>query len=48
MKGKEIAKWLSGFFGGVFLGALVACPVKEVSLPVSIVICIALGYIGWK
>lgn len=45
---KEASKWISGFFGGIFLGALIACPAKEVSLPVSGVICVVLGYLGWR
>ncbi len=27
--------WISGFWAGVFLGALAACPAKHVSLPSS-------------
>jgi len=44
----ELAKWISGFFGGTFLGALVACPAKEVSLPISAVLSIVFAYLGWK
>jgi len=44
----EVCKWISGFGGGVFLGALAACPAKEVSLPVSAVISIVFAYLGWK
>jgi len=45
---KEIGKWISGFWGGIFVGALVACPVKEISLPVSTILSIVFGYLGWR
>jgi len=44
----EVYKWISGFWGGVFLGALVACSAKEASLPVSAVISIVFAYLGWR
>jgi len=45
---KELSKWISGFWGGVFIGALAVCPVKEISLPVSAALSIIFGYLGWK
>lgn len=48
MNGKEVAKWVSGFWAGAFLGALIACPAKEVSLPVSTVAAIVSAYVGWR
>lgn len=47
-KAKEICKWISGFGGGTFLGALIACPEKEISLPVSTILTIIFAYLGWK
>jgi hypothetical protein len=43
---KKATLWLSGFFGGCFLGALIACPAKALSLPVTAVLAIIFGYFG--
>jgi len=48
MRSKEVVKWSSLFLSGILLGASVLCPVKIVSLPVSTVICIVLGYMVYK
>ena len=45
---KTILWWFSGVVGGCFLGALIACPAKALSLPVTGVIAIVLGLIAWK
>lgn len=45
---KTILWWFSGFAGGCFLGALIFCPTKALSLPVTGVIAVALGLIAWK
>jgi hypothetical protein len=45
---KTILWWFSGFAGGCFLGALIACPAKSLSLPVTGVIAVDLGLIAWK
>jgi len=45
---KTILWWFSGFVGGCFLGALIACPAKALSLPVTGVIAVVLGLIAWK
>jgi len=37
---KTILWWFSGFAGGCFLGALIACPAKALSLPVMGVIAV--------
>jgi hypothetical protein len=46
MRMKGAFLWLSGFWGGVFLGALVACPAKAISLPVSAVLAAVFAYLG--
>jgi len=43
---KSVFKWLSGLWSGVFIGALVACPAKEISLPVSFVLALLFGLFG--
>ena len=43
---KTVYLWISGFWGGVFLGALVACPAKAVSLPVSAILAGAFAYLA--
>jgi len=45
---KTILWWFSGFVGGCFLGALIACPAKALSLPATGVIAVVLGLIAWK
>jgi len=45
---KELSKWISGLWGGIFIGALAVCPAKEISLPVSAILSAAFGYFGWK
>ena len=45
---KAILWWFSGFTGGCFLGALIAYPIKALSLPVTGVIVVVLGLITWK
>ena len=40
--------WFSGFAGGCFLGALIACPAKALSLLVTGVIAVVLGFVAWK
>lgn len=46
MDKKTVFKWLSGLWAGIFVGALAACPAKEVSLPVSLFLAVAFGYLG--
>jgi len=43
---KKIFLWLSGFFAGIFLGALISCPRKEISLPVSVLLCLLFGVLS--
>lgn len=45
---KTILWWFSGFAGGSFLGALIACPAKGLSLGVTGAIAVVLGIIAWK
>lgn len=45
---KAILWWFSGFAGGCFLGALIACPAKVISLLVTGVVAIVLGIIACK
>jgi len=44
---KTILLWFSGFAGGCFLGALIACPAKVLSLLTTGVVAIVLGIIAW-
>lgn len=46
MSRKSLLKWLSGLWSGIFVGALVACPAKEVSLPVSFILALLFGLLG--
>jgi len=43
---KTILWWFSGFAGGSFLGALIACPAKVLSLLVTGVIAVVLGVLA--
>jgi len=45
---KTILWWFSGFAGGCFLGAFIACPSKLLSLTVTGVIAIVLGIEAWR
>ena len=45
---KTILWWFSGFAGGCYLGALIACPAKTLSLPVTGIITIVLAIIAGK
>jgi hypothetical protein len=45
---KTILWWFSGFSGGCFLGALIACPAKGLSLTVTAVIAVVLGIVAWR
>ena len=45
---KPILWWFSGFAGGCFLGVLIACPAKAISLPVTGVIAVVLGLVAWS
>jgi len=45
---KTIFWWFSGFTAGCFLGALIACPAKAISLPVTGVIAVVLGLVAWS
>jgi len=45
---KTILWWLSGFTGGCFLGALIACPAKALSLSVTGAVAVVLGIIAWR
>ena len=45
---KTILWWFSGFAGGCFLGALIACPAKSLSLSVTGIIAVVSGIIAWK
>ncbi|MFQ6065998.1 MAG: hypothetical protein ACE5K3_01815 [bacterium] len=40
--------WFSGFAGGCFLGALIACPSKVISLLVTGVLAVVLGIMAWR
>jgi len=41
---KTILWWFSGFAGGFFLGALITYSAKSLSLPVTGVIAVVLGF----
>ena len=45
---KGFLYWLSGVWTGIFIGALVACPVRHVSAPLSIVIAVVLAILARK
>lgn len=45
---KIILWWFSGFAGGCFLGALIACPAKVLSLLTTGVITVLLGIIAQR
>ena len=47
-KMKTTLWWFSGFAGGCFLGALIACPAKGPSLLVTGVVAIVLGIVAWR
>lgn len=38
--------WLGGLWAGVAIGAAVACPVREISVPISIALAILFTVIG--
>jgi len=44
----KVCLWISGFWVGVFLGALISCPAKHISLPSSLILAAALAYLGLK
>jgi len=45
---KGLLYWLSGLWSGIFIGALVACPVRHVSAPLSLAIAIILAALAKK
>jgi len=45
---KTVLWWFSGFAGGCFLGALIACPVKVASLTVTAAAGVVLGIEAWR
>lgn len=45
---KKTLLWFSGFAGGCFLGALIACPAKIASLSVTGIIAVILGILSRK
>jgi hypothetical protein len=40
--------WLSGLFTGLMIGAIVACPAKLVSVPLTLILAIIFGYLAAK
>jgi hypothetical protein len=40
--------WLSGLFTGMMVGAIVACPAKLVSVPLTLILAIIFGYLAAK
>jgi hypothetical protein len=45
---KTVLWWFSGFAGGCFLGALMACPAKGLSLTLTGVLTVVLGVFAWR
>jgi len=44
----KLLYWLSGLWGGILVGALVACPEKHVSIPFSIALMVILAVLGGR
>ena len=43
---KKLLSWLSGLWTGILVGAAVACPAKEVSIPVSLVLAVVFAVLS--
>ena len=45
---KKVLAWFSGLFTGLMIGAIVTCPAKLVSVPLTLILAIMFGYLAAK
>ena len=45
---KDLLKWFSGLWTGIFIGALIACPAKAISIPTSLFLAALFAFLGWR
>ena len=43
---KKLFSWLSGLWAGILIGAAAACPAKEVSIPVSLILAVVFAVLA--
>lgn len=43
---KKLFAWLSGLWSGILVGAAAACPAKEVSVPISLVLAVVFALLS--